>query len=87
MSRPVLFTATIGALAIVGAIAASALAHTRPMSPHHRYKRAHHQAPDRIVVPADPAPWGPHYIPGPGIIDDACNLPTNRCPNEMRDIP
>ncbi len=31
---------------------------------------------------------GPGYIyaPGRGIVDEACNLPTSACPNEMRDV-
>jgi hypothetical protein len=26
------------------------------------------------------------YVPRKGIVDEACNLPTSACPNEMRDI-
>jgi len=26
------------------------------------------------------------YVPGKGILDEACNLPTSTCPNEMRDV-
>jgi hypothetical protein len=26
------------------------------------------------------------YVPGKGIVDEACNLPTSACPNEMRDV-
>jgi hypothetical protein len=26
------------------------------------------------------------YVPRQGIVDEACNLPTSACPNEMRDI-
>ena len=26
------------------------------------------------------------YVPGRGIVDEACNLPTSACPNELRDI-
>jgi hypothetical protein len=26
------------------------------------------------------------YVPRVGIVDEACNLPTSACPNEMRDI-
>ena len=26
------------------------------------------------------------YVPREGIIDEACNLPTSACPNEMRDV-
>ncbi len=31
---------------------------------------------------------GPGYtfVPHRGIIDEACNLPTSACPNEMRDV-
>jgi hypothetical protein len=26
------------------------------------------------------------YVPSKGIVDEACNLPTGACPNEMRDV-
>jgi hypothetical protein len=26
------------------------------------------------------------YLPKKGIVDEACNLPTSACPNEMRDV-
>jgi len=26
------------------------------------------------------------YFPGKGIVDEACNLPTSACPNELRDV-
>ena len=26
------------------------------------------------------------YVPRVGIVDEACNLPTSACPNEMRDV-
>ncbi len=26
------------------------------------------------------------FVPGRGILDEACNLPTSTCPNEYRDI-
>jgi hypothetical protein len=29
---------------------------------------------------------GYYYMPGRGIVDEACNLPTSACPNEQRDI-
>lgn len=29
---------------------------------------------------------GNAYVPGKGIVDEACNLPTSACPNELRDI-
>jgi hypothetical protein len=38
---------------------------------------------------ADPSLYrGPGYIyvPRRGILDEACNLPTSTCPNEMRDV-
>jgi hypothetical protein len=37
---------------------------------------------------AAPAYRWPGYVcvPGKGILDEACNLPTSACPNEMRDI-
>ncbi len=32
--------------------------------------------------------YGPGYlyVPGHGILDEACNLPSSTCPNEYRDI-
>lgn len=32
--------------------------------------------------------FGPGYVfvPGRGVLDEACNLPTSTCPNEYRDI-
>jgi hypothetical protein len=26
------------------------------------------------------------YFPGKGIVDEACNLPSSACPNELRDV-
>jgi hypothetical protein len=38
-------------------------------------------APDRL-------PMSPNYrFHGYGAVPDGCNLPTNLCPNELRDIP
>ncbi len=40
-----------------------------------------HQSPGRSVYS------GPGYtfVPGRGIVDEACNLPTSACPNSQRD--
>jgi len=38
-----------------------------------------------VVVPAYRWP-GYMYVPRKGIVDEACNLPTSACPNEMRDL-
>jgi hypothetical protein len=50
---------------------------------------AAHGAPSFYAAP----PRGPvyrwptnTYLPGRGIVDEACNLPTSACPNELRDI-
>ena len=45
----------------------------------------------RQFMPPRPPSWsarwpGYTYVPGKGIVDEACNLPTSACPNEMRDI-
>jgi hypothetical protein len=29
---------------------------------------------------------GYFYRPGKGVVDEACNLPTSACPNELRDV-
>jgi hypothetical protein len=38
-----------------------------------------HREPSYVYMP------GYVYAPGKGILDEACNLPTSACPNEMRD--
>jgi hypothetical protein len=44
-------------------------------------------APAYNAAPPNLARWpGYVYLPGKGILDEACNLPTSACPNEMRDI-
>jgi hypothetical protein len=57
----------------------------------HRLSRSawDHGAPTFYAVPpAFPLyRWpGYTYVPRTGIVDEACNLPTSACPNEMRDI-
>lgn len=44
---------------------------------------AFYAAPPAIPVYRWP---GYTYVPRQGIVDEACNLPTSACPNEMRDI-
>jgi hypothetical protein len=39
-----------------------------------------YDAPVGIAMP------GYIYVPGRGILDEACNLPTSACPNSERDI-
>jgi hypothetical protein len=41
---------------------------------------------DMLAVSAYRHPAGYLYAPRRGIIDEACNLPTSACPNEMRDV-
>lgn len=43
----------------------------------------YYAAPPNVPVIHEP---GYHYVPRMGILDEACNLPTSACPNEMRDI-
>ena len=65
----------------------------------HAHGRPSHFAGRRVLPPygyGDPAvsagpPFvfrGPGYVfvPGRGILDEACNLPTSACPNSERDI-
>jgi hypothetical protein len=30
--------------------------------------------------------YGPTFLPHKGAVDDACNLPSSRCPNQLRDV-
>jgi uncharacterized protein YdeI (BOF family) len=30
--------------------------------------------------------YGPTFLPHKGSVDDACNLPSSRCPNQLRDV-
>jgi hypothetical protein len=50
---------------------------------------AYGAAPDYRWGPGGHAYRGPGYtfVPHHGIVDEACNLPTSACTNEMRDIP
>ncbi len=63
-----------------------------------RHRDVAHRSSGRAVVYGAPAfyatppdvpvyRWpGYTYLPRKGIVDEACNLPTSACPNEMRDI-
>lgn len=44
-----------------------------------RYPPAYNGGPNTIAGP------GYVFVPGKGILDEACNLPTSTCPNTMRD--
>lgn len=69
-------------------------AHSVPQ--HHRQHAAHRTFTHRsneaaayyAVRPKVSVFRGPGYVyvPGKGIVDEACNLPTSACPNEMRDV-
>jgi hypothetical protein len=59
----------------------------------HRAYAAHrwHHLPRRAPPTYGPAPnafFGPGYVfvPGRGILDEDCDMPTSTCPNEYRDI-
>jgi hypothetical protein len=51
--------------------------------PQHRRRLVAHS-----VVPTVSVFRGEGYVfvPGKGIVGEACNLPTSACPNEMRDV-
>lgn len=70
----------------IGAVAPPRLHHT--YAPRHwRYvARPTPRASGSVNVPPG-AIVGPGYVfvPGRGILDEACNLPTSTCPNTMRD--
>jgi hypothetical protein len=78
----------------IGKRHARSAAHTAPQ---HRHQHAAYRTltprlsndaaayDSRPKVPAFRGP-GYVYVPGKGIVDEACNLPTSACPNEMREI-
>jgi hypothetical protein len=84
----------------VGPLASVAVAHTERHARHARGVPARSFASDKPLygyysrhgqyVPGagDRLMYGPGYafVPGRGILDEACNLPTSTCPNEYRDI-
>jgi len=53
---------------------------------HHRYAHAHpgYAGPVGPVI-AGYAEHGVYFVPGKGIVGEACDLPTSACPNSMRD--
>ncbi len=78
------------------------LAHRETHSAAHEQRVAHHRtiahrfvrgtpaygAPFYVAPPGVAVYHGPGYtyVPRKGIVDEACNLPTSACPNELRDI-
>jgi hypothetical protein len=70
-------------------VAHSASQHRRPHPAHQASAgtvdkgRAAYRAVGRISIFGRP---GYLYVPRKGIVDEACNLPTSACPNEMRDV-
>jgi len=55
----------------------------------HRPPRGYYTQHSQYVPGADDRLiYGPGYVyvPGHGILDEACNLPSSTCPNEYRDI-
>ncbi len=51
--------------------------------PQHRRRPVAHSVLPQVSVFRE---QGYVYVPRKGIVDEACNLPTSACPNEMRDV-
>jgi hypothetical protein len=99
VKRPV---TTLGAVTAILMAFWTASGGALAVSPEYSQKtvlRLHHHASFRGSHAIQPIPFrrlprhipfyrGPGYIfvPGRGIIDDACNLPTSGCYNEQRDV-
>jgi hypothetical protein len=66
----------VAASIIILGLAATGSANARPLS--------HHQPQPGYAGPASALhePW--EFVPGRGIVDESCDLPTSACPNEMR---
>jgi hypothetical protein len=84
------------ALSASGPAAASQDRHLRrhhaAATPHHGYIGAPYGYTTRhgqyVPGPGDRLIQGPGYVyvPGHGILDEACNLPSSTCTNEYRDV-
>jgi hypothetical protein len=75
-----------------GRTAEPAIVHAHSLA-RHRHHLVRRELPSRQGSYGRPADgvrpyFGPGYVfvPGRGILDEACNLPTSTCPNEVRDI-
>jgi len=72
----------------VGLPTVAAKVYSPRMAPYHQRHHDAHHAFNHASVRRLPVLRGPGYffVPGLGIIGEACNLPTSACPNEMRDV-
>lgn len=89
MLQKVLFAATLAVVTAPSATGAMAEAsadfgkqYVRPAT----HSAPQHPAALRAVPPIVFRGPGYLYVPRVGIVDEACNLPTSACPNEMRDV-
>ncbi len=85
MLRTMLFSAIMAAVALPSVIASAG---SPRMAPHHHHQHAIHHTLNHAFVRGLPVLREPGYlyVPRVGIIDEACNLPTSACPNDMRDV-
>jgi hypothetical protein len=74
----------------VRSAAHSAPQHHHQLAAHHTFTQglnndaaAYYSARPKVSVSRGP---GYVYVPRLGIIDEACNLPTSACPNELRNV-
>ena len=65
-----------------------AAAHPRYFGTHRPPRGYYTQHGQYVPGAGDRLIYGPGYVyvPGHGILDEACNLPSSTCPNEYRDI-
>jgi hypothetical protein len=97
MLRNILFTAAVAAIVAPVVMTSDAMAgsSTSPETGkqyarsaahsvlQHRRRPVAHSVPPQVSVFQG---QGYVYVPRMGIVDEACNLPTSACPNEMRDV-
>ena len=102
MSAKTLFATAPAVVVALGFMATGVMAGSsaRSLNQHHRHLARHEFVPGfgysaysavgSIAAdyrgPAYVQMPGCIYVPGKGILDEACNLPTSTCPNEMRDV-
>jgi hypothetical protein len=88
------FTAGLTIVAVAVALAGPAAANSDKQKAS-RTHRAHHASammptvgspPYRSLPPNALRMPGYVFVPGRGILDEACNLPTSACPNSERDV-
>jgi len=78
----------VSLLASSGAVSLAVAAHPRYFCSNRSLQGYYTRHGQYVPGAGDRLIYGPGYVyvPGHGILDEACNLPSSTCPNEYRDI-